>query len=264
LTDYRGAAWFLSTPKGLNYFFQLWQRGQDAQQQDWSSWQMPTVSNPFIDPREVESARHDLPELTFKQEYLAEFLQGAGAVFRNLDRVLTLKPATAAEHRSHQVFFGVDWAQKEDFTAICGFCATCKREVFLDRFNQIGWTLQRGRLIAHAQEWQPYKILAEENSIGSPNIDALQQEGWPVEAFTTTVSTKPQLIQSLALCFEREEAHWLDERLPKTELEAYEAKINPNTGRVSYGAPDGLHDDTVIARALAWWKVCNQGIGIYV
>lgn len=73
LTDLKGDAFFLSTPKGkANYFYDL-SRNAD-QYTDWSFFQMPTVSNPYIDPAEVEEARLQLDPLTFAQEYLASFV----------------------------------------------------------------------------------------------------------------------------------------------------------------------------------------------
>lgn len=73
LTDLRGDAWFLSTPKGKNnYFYDLY-NNKDLFP-DWSNWQFPTVSNPYIDPKEVEDARLQLDPLTFAQEYLASFI----------------------------------------------------------------------------------------------------------------------------------------------------------------------------------------------
>ena len=60
LTDLRGSAWFLSTPRGLNYFKVLFDYGCDGQRQDWMSWQMPTSATPFIDPEEIEAARQEL------------------------------------------------------------------------------------------------------------------------------------------------------------------------------------------------------------
>lgn len=73
LTDLRGDGWFLSTPKGkANYFYDLSKNSELYQ--DWTSFQMPTVSNPYIDPSEVEEARLQLDPLTFAQEYLASFI----------------------------------------------------------------------------------------------------------------------------------------------------------------------------------------------
>jgi hypothetical protein len=93
LTDLQGSAWFLSTPKGMNYFKVLFDRGQDGERDDWASWQMPTRANPFLDPQEIEAARRDMTEAAFNQEYL-------GPV-RQLGRQ-RLPAGGRGGHRSHQ------------------------------------------------------------------------------------------------------------------------------------------------------------------
>lgn len=73
LTDLKGDCWFLSTPRGKNnYFYDLFK--YTDQHNDWASFQMPTQSNPHIDPTEIEQARLLLDPLTFAQEYLASFV----------------------------------------------------------------------------------------------------------------------------------------------------------------------------------------------
>ena len=251
LTDYRGDAWFLSTPKGLNGFHTLFQRGFDDGEPDWMSWQMPTSANPHISPDEIEDARRSTPSDLFAQEWLAQFISAAGAVFRNLDACLTLYVGPANAHAGHRVVMGVDWAQAHDFTVLSVVCSTCQAEVALDRFNQIDYGVQRGRLTTMARLWNVTDILAEENSIGKPNIDQLYSEGLPIRGFQTTAQSKGPLVQSMALALEREEFHWLADATARAELLSYEAKINPVTNRVTYSAPPGQHDDTVIARCLA-------------
>lgn len=71
LTDRKGDAWFFSTPKGrTNYFFRL----QVDHQADpnWAFWKFTSYDNPYLDPTEIEAAKHQLDTLTFGQEYLAE------------------------------------------------------------------------------------------------------------------------------------------------------------------------------------------------
>jgi len=75
--------------------------------------------------------------------------------------------------------------------------------------------------------------------------------GIQVQGFVFTATSKPPLIESLALAFEREEVKWLADDVATLELEAYERKVSATTGRSAYSAPEGLHDDTVMARALA-------------
>lgn len=80
LTDLIGDAWFLSTPKGYNYFHDLFQRGKSKEpiDSDYASWQMPTTSNPFINPKEVEDAKCSLASHVYDQEYLALFISAPG------------------------------------------------------------------------------------------------------------------------------------------------------------------------------------------
>ena len=77
LTDRIGRALFISTPAGRNWFWELWQRGQQGQDPEWQSWRLPTASNPYIAPAEIEAARAGLPERVFRQEYEADFVEGA-------------------------------------------------------------------------------------------------------------------------------------------------------------------------------------------
>ena len=82
-----------------------------------------------------------------------------------------------------------------------------------------------------------------------------------MRGFETTGSSKSPLIQSLALALEREECRWIVNETARLELLAYEATISKTTGRVSYSAPDGGHDDTVMARALAWKATLEGAMG---
>ena len=259
LTDYEGDAFFLSTPKGINFFHECYSRGVDSTQPDWAAWHSPTLDNPHIKPSEIEAARQELPEQVFRQEYLAEFLQNSGAVFRNIDACLR---ADTGDHTGHQLVAGVDWGQKNDFTVISVICCNCRQEVQLERYNKIEWSFIRARVRAIADWWTVASTIVETNSIGSPNLEALQQEGMAVRGFETTAQSKPPLIQSLALCLEREECHFLPDPVGRVELLSYESRVNATTGRVSYSAPEGGHDDTVIARALAWECLQRGNMGM--
>jgi hypothetical protein len=157
----------------------------------------------------------------------------------------------------HKYIFGVDWAQVHDFTVIVVMDKFTREMVAIDRFNQQDWALQRGRLVALYEKYNPEIVIAESNSIGGPNIEALVREGLRMRSFETTASSKPLLIESLVLAFERDEIKVLNHAILKGELMAYERKVTA-TGRSQYSAPDGMHDDTVIATALAWHGIVSQ------
>lgn len=133
-------------------------------------------------------------------------------------------------------------------------------EIARDRFNQIDYAFQRGRLQVMTERWEDCAILPERNSIGEPIIEQLQRDGLRISkgpdgkpGFMTSAASKPQLIENLALAFERAEWSFQDDPVWTAELEAYERDYSAHTGRSQYGAPEGLHDDTVIARALMVW-----------
>jgi hypothetical protein len=248
LTDFKGHALFASTPQGRNWFWTLFQLGLDTNQTDWASWQFPTTANPFIDPAEVEAARATTPERVFHQEYEASFLADEGSVFRFIHKVCVgdeMPPDPNAQY-----IFGVDWGRDNDFTCI-SVMNQHGQQVYLDRFNQISWNVQRDRLSSLAQKYPPLIILAEANSIGSVNIDALQAEGLPVRPFHTTGRSKAPLIESLVLAIERQEIILRRDSVLISELQAYEMGRTAS-GFWTYSAPIGAHDDTVIATALSW------------
>lgn len=248
LTDLEGGALFLSTPRGHNHFWQFYNRGLDDAYSDWHSWQLPSASNPYLAQSELDNIRYETPEHYFKQEYLAEFLADFGMVFRGVSEIATLAPAEPDPAETYVM--GVDWGRVDDFTVV-SVLDSQGRQVAIDRFNRVGWSIQRERLKALAQQYKPRLILAEANSIGEPNIEALQNDGLKVEPFTTTSASKQPLIDDLANAIEAGKIALLNDAVQTSELQSYEM-TRTASGKWAFSAPDGGHDDTVIALALAW------------
>lgn len=245
LSDYRGEAWFLSTPKGTaSYFHTLYQRGQGAES-NWASWQMPTETNPFINRSEIANAREDLTDLAFAQEYLAQFVTWAGAVFRRItDCVgeITLTPAA---------MIGVDWGRTGDYTVFVALSQS-GQVVAMDRFRGIEYQLQRDRLRAFwERNGRRCWITAEANSMGETLVEQLRSDGLPIVGFWTTGPSKANIVQGLALAFERGAIRIPNDPVLIGELQAFVGKQSPG-GAIRYSAPSGLHDDTVMALAIGW------------
>lgn len=256
LLDNNGDAVFIFTPQSLNHAHTLYQRAISDETGRWEAFHFTSLENPYLSQEALAEITQDMTEDAYKQEILAQFLQGAGAVFRNIEACINAKPSRPDDHVGHRIGLGGDWAQKKDWTCFSVGCLTCNYELELMRFNKIDWALQRGRLAALVQKWNVGEILLELNSIGSPNFEALLMEGMgntrALQGFETTASSKPPLIQSMALALERTEFQWLPDPVGKGELLAYESKIGIS-GRPQYSAPDGGNDDTVIARCLLNW-----------
>lgn len=248
LADYAGDAWFGGTPKGMNFFHTLYQRGMDAGEPDWASWQRPTSANPFIAPAELAALAAELSERTYAQEILAQFVEDGAGVFRSVRAAATARPE--APIAGHQYVIGVDWGRSHDFTVMSVLDATTTRQVWLERSNQVEYAVQRGRLAALCARYRPLQVSAEANAMGEPIIEQLQRDGLPMQPFVTTNASKAAIIDGLALALERGTLTLLDDAVQTAELLAYTSERLPS-GLVRYGAPAGGHDDTVIALALA-------------
>jgi PBSX family phage terminase large subunit len=103
LTDRKGQVMFISTPKGFNHFYDLYNK-QDI---DFKSFHYSTYDNPFIPKEEIDKAKEELPENRFEQEYMANFKKTEGLVYKEFERerhVTTEQPTSVAE-----TLVGIDW-----------------------------------------------------------------------------------------------------------------------------------------------------------
>lgn len=267
LSDTNGAALIMGTPKGRNWFWREHMGAKDRA--DSVSWQVPTLGvaiqdgrlirqphpleNPDFEFGEAERMFQSMPQRTFEQEFLAAFVDDAGAVFRNVLMVSILQPLSAPE-QGHHYIVGLDWAKSYDWTVASVIDATTRRQVAMDRFNRVDYGFQLGRVKALCERWQPQAVWAETNAMGEPLVDALRREGLPMRGFTTSATSKQAIIESLALAIEKGAVMLLDNETQKAELQAYDMQRLPGGG-YRYGAPDGIHDDTVMALAIAWQGV---------
>ena len=82
LSDKKGRALFIGTPKGRNWFYDMFKLGEDGADTDWKSWHFTTKDNPLIDADEIEAARKTMSSFSFKQEYEASFDNAGTDVFK--------------------------------------------------------------------------------------------------------------------------------------------------------------------------------------
>ena len=82
LSDKKGRALFIGTPKGRNWFYDTFKLGESEEATDWKSWHFTTADNPLIDQTEIESAKKTLSSFAFKQEYMASFTNAGSDIFK--------------------------------------------------------------------------------------------------------------------------------------------------------------------------------------
>lgn len=253
-SDTAGRVLFISTPKGKNWFFDMWSRGQDPLQKPYESWKMPTSDNPKVPLEDIEQARQSLPIDVFKQEYLAEFLDDAAGVFRNVKACVGAVPSGPVSGMEYHM--GVDLARLTDFTTVFVMDENGVM-VYMDRFNQIDWKIQKERIKSVCEKYNNSHLILDSTGVGDPIFEDLRKDGLNVEGYKFTSESKRQLIQCLMLSFEQEKIKIFNDPVLLNEVGIFEYQMLPS-GVVRYAAPQGYHDDCVIGLALANWGVCQE------
>ena len=273
LADYDGIRYDISSPRGKNHFYTEYNLALSDTSGYSMAWRAPSSDNPSPNIKKfVELARQRviegrLTERSFKQELLAEFVEG-GTFFQNVRECAILQIANPSDHEKHRKVVGGDFAQTEDYTWLTALCLDCHCMLDMDRFNQMSWTIQLERVKAFCHKWGTWDrvnnqdifvdapILPERNSIGSPLIEQMQMAEIMVLAgpdekpgFYTTAQTKQLIIKMLFSQLTTQALKIIKHPILISELESFEEK--PTTYGASYSAPAGLHDDGVMSLAIA-------------
>ena len=134
---------------------------------------------------------------------------------------------------------------------------TTREQVALLRMNRRPWAEMRQAVLDLCRQWNVHTLVAEANSMGSTNIEALIKEFDAAECdtailpFTTSYASKTTLIEALRLALEERGLKLLPDPAQRHELEIF-TRRRSSTGAWQLSAPSGEHDDCVIALALAW------------
>lgn len=259
LMDTGGGAILISTPRGRNWFWKLWERGQ-REGTGWKSWHFTSYDSPYIEETEIADAKDSLPERLYRQEILAEFLTLADTIFA-LDGQNVRIARDTGDPAGH-VTMGVDLAKHQDYTVLRA-SRPDGRVVWHERFKDVSWPEQKERIMDAADfllEHGADSLTIGIDALGPGDViyDELDEAGYDVEPIRATNSWKYQAVKLLGSDIERGRVELLEDQLP--EFEAYEYTITPS-GNMTYQAPEGAHDDEVSATMLEHWTRRHSGPG---
>jgi hypothetical protein len=259
LMDRAGGALLISTPRGRNWFYYLWERGQDADHDGYKSWRFPSSANPFLPESEIEEMKHSMPLVVYQQEVLADFISSAGSVFRfNPDIIVDKIPA-----KGH-IVVGIDLAKSQDFTVLSAARAIDNMPCGYDRFNDIAWVAQRNRIKnfvkrLYRQGATSVTLVVDSTGVGDPIAEELENDGYDVVPINFS---KPTIKQSMVIQLSKDFEDGLV-RLDKSEriseFENYTYKVT-DAGKWTYSAPEGQHDDCVSAKMMCHWGIVQEGM----
>jgi hypothetical protein len=247
LTDYKGWGWFLSTPRGKNFFYSLYMKQEDG----WQSFKYSTYDNPYIDTKEIDEAKRQLPAPVFEQEYMANPMENAANPFGSDNIKGCIKPISNQE----PVCFGIDLAKSYDWSVIIGLDAG-GNVCYLDRFQK-DWHTTKQTILKLPRK----AMLLDSTGVGDPIFEELQRAGLMVEGLKFTSNSKQQLMVGLQNAIHTKSISY-PEGVIVNELEVFEYQFTANG--VKYSAPSGFHDDCVMALALAYQNFTQRmGSGRY-
>lgn len=235
---------------------------------NWSDEQFKEDIEKILPPDKLEEYRRVLPKNQFKTEYLGEWLDNEGVVFDNFKNCFMDKSLNTYD----QLYVGIDWASGVDGDETVVSIVNGKGEqVFVDGWNSLNTTQTIDRIMTIVQPHlnQIVTITTETNSIGKPYTDLLT-ERMPVNqrnkviGFTTSNTSKADLVSDLQVAFEQNKITILDDEKQTRQLAIYSAEYNPKTKTVTYNAPRGLHDDRVMSLMLSYHGYKErQSTGVY-
>lgn len=257
----------IGTPKGRRgWLYKLWARGQrdpvTGRQVDpnYRSWRFTCYDAVFIARDEIEEARRTVSARAFAQEFMAEFLDTVGVVFEGV------RNRRAEPLSGEPVGIGADWAKDQDYTCFVAIGAESGSVLKVQRLpKRVSYVQQVIAFHAFCDEFSDRGFFAchDKTGVGNAVDDLLLLrpdnffDETNLESFVFTHRTKCELVEAGVVNFESGQLGF-----PRASLgdPLYEALIREHeefalevgkTGKITYGAPSGLHDDLVMATLLA-------------
>lgn len=272
LGDRLGKALLISTPRGHNWFYYEWLRGQDESETDYESWTFRTQDNPLLPEGEADRMAAMMPQMEADQEIYAKWIAAGSSVF-------ILEPFSIEDKKIQEngivsgfgqnlkgtVFLGIDLARTNDWTVLYGTMEDTRQNVYFERMQAIAWAEQRRRIrravatlrrngAAHVT------LLVDEGNAGSVIVEDLMEAGYDVVGVNFTTH-KANMVRLLANDLEAGKAFVLSEKI--SEFNSYQMD-QTKSGKLTYSAPDGQHDDVVSAKMLSHWGCVNYGSSDFI
>jgi hypothetical protein len=163
LADKLGWAIFISTPRGFNHFYELYDKAKGKQEEGWEAWKMPTHTNPHISRKELEVMRREMGDDLFEQDCMAEFKKRSGLVYKEFDRDIHVIDPMNPSEIPHQwsLEIGVDFGSAHPTAGIfVMFDHIHDIAYVVDEHYQSEWTIERnaGAMKAIEDKWlQPMR-----------------------------------------------------------------------------------------------------------
>jgi len=259
-----GRALIIGTPKGKNWFHSEHLKGDDPDEPRYASFAGTSYDNPHIPDEEIDAERRTTPERVFRQEYLAEFIDDEGTVFPDPETVA--RPYRIADVDGTPPYAtGIDLARTQNYLAACTLDADGMLVGFMRRRGG-SWAAAGEAMERYLSSYPgvAYLDASRDNKV-IEDLTRAVAPGVAVEPFSFTAAKKAEIVENLAARLEIDDVILPDPDLAGNddvaalfaELRAFGYETTA-AGNIRYGAPEGHHDDTVDALALAANEAAQQ------
>lgn len=220
---------------------------------------LTTAESPYVSAESIDAARRVLPDAVFRALYLGEIQEDGAGVFRNVESLhagVEEEPTALGRY-----VIGVDLARKNDWTVAVVLEEKTKHVVALERFHGAPWNTMCDRIAALARKYRNALVVPDATGVGDMPVEALHDRGLRLEPvvitggrnLTDTGVPKTTLIQALMVAVENRTFTFpASLEVLTNELSNFEYDTTAS-GSLVYSAPEGMHDDAVMALALAMW-----------
>jgi phage FluMu gp28-like protein len=243
LTATNGKLRLIGNVKGRkNWAYLLARKAEQGQLPGWKQAKITcydAVKAGVISKAAVEEARAELPDAVFKELYEGIPNEDGSNPFGLSHIAACVRPLSAKP----PVCFGVDLAKSTDWTVVLG-CDEDGQTCVFDRWQHEPWSVTTDR-VARLVGGLP--ALIDSTGVGDPIVEELDRRLPHVEGFKFTQTSKQQLMEGLAAGIQQRQVFY-PEGPVRQELETFE--YEPTRTGVRYTAPEGMHDDCVVALAL--------------
>jgi phage FluMu gp28-like protein len=232
-----------------SWFYNLYTEGLSGNPR-YKTFHKPTMSNPLIEDDEIEDMRRLLPELIFKQEVLAEFLEaGESSVFKGYRECVI--PKNEMTLQGVKFYGGLDIGRSVDYT--CLVIVNEKHElVYCNRWNGVSYNIILQNVANVLNAFKPVDVFVETNSIGDIFFENLKDKySGKVSSFYTLNANKQEIVESLIVDVEKRDIKLLDYPPLMEEMGNFGIEFSRSKRNIVYRAFHSGHDDTVMATCFA-------------
>lgn len=239
---------FVSTPLGKNnIFYEMYQRGLSDEFPKYVSILKTIYDDGFITNDEIEEIKKSIPELSFKQEYLCEWIDDGLSFFQGFSECFDIDKVS-----NGKCWIGIDCSGDGTDATVC---SKINENGEIELFEAVGTLDMKYRQIAdYLNRENPVAVYGEINGLGLPMLEEIKKlvrHKSKIYDWTTTNSSKEEIISDLAVSIANKDVHFLkDDMKTYNELGDFVVTVSKSR-KLTFAARGSGHDDRVMATAIA-------------